>query len=92
MIRSFKHKGLERFFRLSDSRGIPSQSMARIERMLDALDAARKPEHMDIPGYRFHRLKGNRAKSFSVTVSGNWRITFSFDGENAIWVNLEDYH
>ena len=92
MIRNFKHKGLERLFRKSDRRGIPAQSADRILRMLDALDAATKPDDMNIPGYRFHRLKGDRAGVCSVSVSGNWRLTFAFDGENAIDVNLEDYH
>ena len=60
--------------------------------MLDALDVATKPEEMNVPGYRFHRLQGDRARSYSVSVTGNWRITFAFDGEHAIDVNLEDYH
>ncbi|TMG84177.1 MAG: Killer protein [Betaproteobacteria bacterium] len=92
MIRNFKHKGLERFFRQSDHRAIPAQSGARIERMLDTLDAATRAEEMDVPGYKFHRLKGNRVGFCSVSVTGNWRITFAFAGEHAIDVNLEDYH
>jgi proteic killer suppression protein len=47
---------------------------------------------MDVPGYKFHRLKGNRAGFCSVSVTVNWRITFAFAGEHAIDVNLEDYH
>jgi toxin HigB-1 len=92
MIRNFKHKGLERFFTKSDHRGIPGRSEARIERMLDRLDASATPGDMDLPGYRFHPLKGARAGEYAVSVSGNWRITFRFDGEDAIDVNLEDYH
>ena len=92
MIRTFKHRGLERFFRRSEARGIPAASAARIGRMLDLLDAATKPDEMAVPGYRFHELKGNRAGTYSVTVSGNVRITFAFDGEDATQVNLEDYH
>ena len=92
MIRTFKHKGLERFFTKGDHRGIPAQSAARIERMLDRLDTSVKPGDMDVPGYRFHPLKGVRAGEFAVSVSGNWRLTFRFDGEDAIEVNLEDYH
>ncbi len=60
--------------------------------MLDALDVATKPEEMNVPGCRFHRLQGDRAGSYGVSVTGNWRITFAFDGEHAIDVNLEDYH
>ena len=92
MIRTFKHKGLERFFTKGDHRGIPVQSAARIERMLDRLDTSVKPSDMDVPAYRFHPLKGTRAGEFAVSVSGNWRLTFSFDGDDAIEVNLEDYH
>jgi proteic killer suppression protein len=92
MIRSFNHKGLERFFRHSDYRGIPAQSAARIERMLDTLDAATRPEEMNIAGYRYDRLKGDRADTYAITVAGNLRITFAFEGEDAIRVDLEDYH
>ena len=92
MIRTFKHRGLERFFSKSDYRGIPPQYAARIERMLDRLDAAAKPEDMNLPGFRFHQLGGNRKGTYSVSVSSNWRITFRFDGEDAVDVNMEDYH
>jgi proteic killer suppression protein len=92
MIKTFKHKGLERFFTKGDHRGIPVQSAARIERMLDRLDASTAPGDMDLPGSRFHPLKGERAGEYAVSVSGNWRITFAFDGEDVIVVNLEDYH
>jgi proteic killer suppression protein len=92
MIQSFKHKGLERLFRHTDYRGIPAQCGPKIGRMLDVLDAATSPGEMDVAGYRFHRLKGDRAGTYSVSVTGNWRITFAFEGENAIHVNLEDYH
>jgi proteic killer suppression protein len=92
MIRGFRHKGLERFFRRSEARGIPVGNAARIWRILDLLDAATKPDEMAVPGYRLHELKGNRAGTYSVTVSGNWRITFAFEGEDAVQVNLEDYH
>ena len=60
--------------------------------LLDRLDAAMKPEDMNLPGYRFHRLKGDRKRAFSVSVSGNWRITFRFEDGDAVDVNLEDYH
>jgi toxin HigB-1 len=92
MIARFKHRGLERFFQRSDYRGIPAQYATRIERILDRLDAALRPEDMNLPGYRFHPLKGERKGEYAVTVTGNWRITFGFEGENAIAVNLEDYH
>lgn len=72
--------------------GCHSKGPGIIERMLDRLDAALKPEDMNIPGYRFRRLTGERKDTYSVTVTGNWRITFRFDGEDAIILNLEDYH
>ena len=91
MINNFTHRGLERFFKRSDHRGIPAQHAPRIERMLDRLEGAVKPEDMNLPGYRFHPLKGARNGEFAVSVSGNLRITFGFAGGNAINVNLEDY-
>ncbi len=63
-----------------------------MERQLDRLDAATKPEDMDLPGYRFHPLKGDRKGVYAVSVSGNWRLTFRFAGEDATDVDLEDYH
>ena len=92
MIRTFKHKGLERFFSKGGQRGIPLQSAARIARMLDRLDASVAAGDMELPGYRFHPLKGARTGEYAVSVSGNWRLTFRFEGEDAIDVNLEDYH
>ena len=92
MVLAFRHKGLNRFFASGDHRGIPARSAARIVRLLDRLDASTAPGDMDLPGYRFHPLKGERAGEYAVSVSGNWRLTFRFDGENAIDVNFEDYH
>lgn len=92
MIRTFRHKGLERFFRRSDSRGIPAQHAARIGRMLDRLEAAAQPADMNVPGWRWHPLKGARAGAWAVSVSGNWRLTYRFDGADAVDVDLEDYH
>jgi proteic killer suppression protein len=92
MIRSFKHKGLERFFRRSDYRGIPAQNAERIQRMLDTLNVAIRPEEMNIPSYRFHRLKGGRGGTDAMIVTGNLRMTFAFEGEDAVEVNLEDHY
>jgi toxin HigB-1 len=92
MIVSFSHKGLELFFTKSSYKAIPAQFASRIERMLDRLDAATVPDDMSLPGYKFHALKGQRRGEYAVSVSGNWRITFEFDGQDAINVNLEDYH
>lgn len=92
MIKTFKHRGLERFFKKGDHRGIMAKSELRIERMLDRLDAVVRPEDMNIPGYKFHQLSGDRKETYTVSVTGNWRITFRFDGKDAIDVDLEDYH
>ncbi len=92
MISRFRHKGLERFFKAGDYRGIPAQHAARIERMLDRLESALRPGDINLPGYGFHRLKGERKGAYAVSVSGNWRMTFRFEGEHAVDVDLEDYH
>jgi proteic killer suppression protein len=92
MIQNFKHKGLGLFFTASDYRGIPAQYASRIERILDRLDAATKAEDMNLAGFKFHGLSGDRKGTFAVSVTGNWRITFKFEGDNAIDVELEDYH
>lgn len=92
MIRSFRHRGLERYFTRSDQRGIPAQFADRLARMLDHLDAAREPQDMNLPGYRLHRLKGQRRGAYAVTVPGNWRLTFRFENEDAVDLDLEDHH
>ena len=92
MIRSFRHKGLDRLFTASTARGIPTEHRARIERMLDRLDAATRPDDMNVPGWRFHVLRGAQKGRWAAAVSGNLRLTFAFDGEDAIDIDLEDYH
>jgi proteic killer suppression protein len=92
VIRSFRHKGLERYFTKSERRGIDAKHAERIRRILDLLDSAVRPEDLNLPGYRFHGLKGDRKGVYSVWVSGNWRITFQFEAGDAVYVNLEDYH
>ena len=91
MIRSFTHKGLKRFAERGDASRIPVKNTARVRRALLALDAASRPEDLNLPGFRFHRLKGDRAGTFSITISGNWRLTFRWD-EGALDVDMEDYH
>ena len=92
MIRNIKHKGLLRFFAHNERKGLSPQYLSRIERVMDRLDAALVPEDMNLPGFGFHGLTGFNPKRYAVSVSGNWRITFAFDGEDAIDVDLEDYH
>lgn len=92
MIRSFRHKGLERFFSVGDRRKIDARHAARMLRILDRLDAATKPDDVDLPGFDFHPLRGSRKGTYAVSVSGNWRITFRHEAGDAIDVNLEGYH
>ena len=92
MIRTFRHRRLERFYNRGDYSGIPAQYAPRLERMLDRLDASQQPGDMDLPGYKFHGLKGERRGTYAVSVSGNWRLTFRFDGPDAVDIDLEDYH
>ena len=92
MILSFRHKGLERLHRHGESRGLPPQVVARLDRILDQLHASDRPQDMDLPGYRLHALRGERKGQWAVRVSGNWRVVFAFAGSNAIDVDLVDYH
>ena len=92
MIKSFRHKGLKRLFETGERGGVRPELAARLRRQLDVLNHARTPTDMNLPGYRLHQLKGNRTGTWSVAVSGNWRVTFGFDGEDAVAVDLEDYH
>ena len=92
MIRTFRHKGLQEFFRDDNARRLNRDHVQKISRLLDRLDASVKPQDMNLSGFGFHQLKGDRKGTYSVSVSGNWRITFRFDGENAVDVDLEDYH
>ena len=92
MIKSFQHKGLERFFRKGETKGIQAQLTEKVQRILDLLDDASRPDQLKIPGMHLHPLKGDKKGQWAMTVSGNWRITFAFDGEDVIIVNLEDYH
>jgi toxin HigB-1 len=91
MIKSFQHKGLKQLFEKGSSAKINQQHKAKCLRLLDALDAATLPQEMNIPGFGFHGLEGN-PKRYAVSVSGNCRITFGWEGEDAIHVLYEDYH
>ena len=88
----FAHRGLQRLYDRGDRRRVNPDLAPRIRRILTALDEAIEPRHMDFPGWRLHRLKGDRAQFWSVRVSGNWRIVFRFDGSEAVDVDLIDYH
>jgi len=92
MIKSFKHKGLELFFKTGSKKGIIPEHSKKIERILDRLDASTNPIDMNLPGYKLHELSGKELGTWSVWVSGNWRITFQFKNEDAYVVDYRDYH
>ncbi len=92
MIKSFKHKGLERLFTKSSASGVQADYAPRITLILDAIDAAEQLNELDLPGFRLHRLKGDKRNLWSVRVSANWRITFEFENGDAHILDLEDYH
>jgi len=92
MIKSFRHKGLERFFETGSVAGINPSHRQKIKFRLAALDTAVTVEDMNLPGFRLHSLKGDKQGLWAVDVSKNWRITFEFVDGNAYVVNYEDYH
>ncbi|MFT3905824.1 MAG: type II toxin-antitoxin system RelE/ParE family toxin [Steroidobacteraceae bacterium] len=92
MIRSFRHKGLEAFYRTGSKAGIQPAHAAKLRVQLTALEFARRPEDMNAPGWRWHSLKGDRRGFYSVTVNGNWRMIFRFDNGDAELVDYLDYH
>jgi toxin HigB-1 len=92
MIKSFRHKGLESYWKTGSTKGIPAQHARRIKRILDLLDSAATIDELRVPGFNLHQLKGDRAGTWAITVSGNWRITFEFIDGDAYNVDLEDYH
>jgi proteic killer suppression protein len=92
MIKSFKHKGLERLFTKGSASGVQADYAARIALMLDAIDVAEFVNELDMSGFRLHRLKGGKRNLWSVRVSANWRITFEFENGDAYILDLEDYH
>ena len=92
MILSFAHKGLEQFFKTGRKSGIQAKHAKRLKLILGRLNASIAPEDMNLPGLYLHQLSGTRSDIWSVRVSGNWRVTFRFNGEHAEIVNYEDYH
>ncbi|MGD0009409.1 MAG: type II toxin-antitoxin system RelE/ParE family toxin [Terriglobia bacterium] len=92
MIIRFRHKGLERLFASGEPRGVNAQQAKRLRRLLASLSTATSPLNMNIAGYQLHPLVGERKGEWAVSVSGNWRLVFRFDGENATDVDLVDYH
>lgn len=92
MIVSFKHKGLEKFYKTGNKAGINANHVKRISAILARLDVTSLPEDMDLPGLFLHKLTGNLADFYAVTVSGNWRIIFKIEDGNVHIVDYLDYH
>ena len=92
MIRSFEHRGLEKFFLTGSRAGIQPAHAGKLTLILTALNVAETPQDMAFPGWNLHQLKGAEAGTWSVKVNGNYRITFRFEGKDAILVDYRDYH
>ena len=92
MIRSFRHKGLARFFFEGSKAGIQARHAQKLRLQLGRLEASKGPGDMNLPGWRFHPLKGELRGFWAVSVDGSWRLTFAFDGEDAVLVDYVDYH
>lgn len=92
MIESFRHKGLQRLFKTGNSSGVLAVHAKRLRIQLAALDSAVTIDDMDIPGFRLHPLTGDMKGRWSISVSGNWRVTFEFRGGNVYVLDYEDYH
>ncbi|MES1950662.1 plasmid maintenance system killer protein [Salinisphaera sp. S4-8] len=92
MIKSFRHKGLKRYYETGSKAGIQPDHAKRLRMQLAALDTAQTVNDMDIPGFKLHSLSGDSVDRWSIWVSGNWRLTFEFREGHAYVLNYEDYH
>ena len=92
MIKSFRHRGVERFFRTGSKAGIQPKHADKLRLQLFTLDSAKQPADLRAPGWNLHRLAGNLEHHWAISVSGNWRLTFRFEGEDAVLVDYQDYH
>lgn len=98
MIKGFRHKGIQAYFETGFKAGTQAKHAERLNVQLTALNSAVQPEDMSAPGWKLHKLVGKNPKGqtvqdhWAVSVSGNWRLTFYFEGENAILVDYQDYH
>ena len=92
MIKSFRHKGLERLFREGSKAGVQPAHASKLRLQLAALDQAMSPQDMSAPAWKLHQLKGDLASHWAITVNGNWRMVFLFEGTDAVLVDYLDYH
>jgi toxin HigB-1 len=92
MIGTFRSKALRRLWERNDAAGVNPNTLARIRRILSIIDSAESLGDLDVPGLRFHALKGFDPRRFSMRVTANWRVTFSWREGAADDIELEDYH
>ncbi len=92
VIRSFRHKGVKNFFETGSTAVFSQRIAKRLRLQLTRLNASTIPGDMNAPGWKLHPLKADLAGHWSVNVDGNWRLTFTFEGENAVLVDYQDYH
>jgi proteic killer suppression protein len=90
MIKSFRHKGIEAFFKTGSRAGINPAHATKLRRQLGQLNEATQPEHMKMPGWNLHPLSGGLDGHWSVWVNGNWRMTLAFEGEDAVLIDYQD--
>lgn len=92
MIKGFKHKGLKKLYETGSRHGVNPEHVKRLRIILARLDASLTPQDMNLPGLGLHLLKGKYDGFWAVSVSGNWRVIFRFDGNNVLDVDYLDYH
>lgn len=91
-IKNFRHKGVRKFFESGSTAGIQAKHATKLRLQLTALDQAMSPTDMNAPAWGLHPLHGKLERHWAVTVNGNWRLTFVFDGQDATLVDYQDYH
>ena len=92
MIKSFRHKGIAIFFATGSKGGINASHASKLRRQLAQLNVSTEALHMNIPGWDLHQLSGDLKSHWSISVNGNWRLTFTFDNQDAVLVDYQDYH
>ena len=92
MIKNFRHKGLEQFFKTGSKAGIQPHHAEKLRLQLATLDNAKSASDLNIPSWRLHTLEGDLSGHYAIWVNGNWRITFKFEGSDAELVDYQDYH
>jgi len=92
VIKNFKHKGLKSLYATGKQQGVKPEHANRLRLILARLDASQSPRDLDLPGLKLHMLKGKYKDYWAVSVSGNWRVIFRFEDNNAIDIDYLDYH